>query len=115
MGAGGIPSGGVAKVFGKPGDLPTQCDKPNSRWDLYDQDSKERIQSRWFNATGVVKRNRDFVHQDAHNNHEFPHDHIWDVIGKKILTDGRIKYIVYRHKDNIDPDFINYNSDEKGE
>ena len=54
-----------------------------------------------------------YKHQDAHNNHIFPHDHVWDILGKKILPDGRIKYIVYRHKENLDPDYIHYSSDEE--
>ena len=90
MGAGGIPSGGVVIVHGRSGDLPTQSDKPNTRWDLYDSNDGVRIQSRWFNAKGVVIRNRDYRHQDAHHNHKFPHDHTWKVLSEKILSDGQV-------------------------
>ncbi len=35
MGAGGIPSGGVTKKYGRVGSLPRFGAKPNSRMDLY--------------------------------------------------------------------------------
>lgn len=97
MGAGGVPNRTVEIIDGRNGDLPTRGAKPNSRYDLYVND--EKIQSRWFNEEGNVVRNRDFKHQNAHNNHFFPHDHIW------IWRNGR----PMRVKDNLKPDYKNYN------
>ena len=53
-----------------------------------------------------------FEHQNAHNNYKFPHDHEWDILGEEILPNGEIKYFVFRHKENLDPDYALYNSDE---
>lgn len=75
MGAGGVPNRTIERVDGKRGDLPTSGAKPNSRYDLYVNGQK--VQSRWFDSNGNVIRNRDFNHQDAHNNHDFPYDHNW--------------------------------------
>lgn len=69
MGAGGVPNRTIERVDGKRGDLPTSGAKPNSRYDLYVNGQK--VQSRWFDSNGNVIRNRDFNHQDAHNNHDF--------------------------------------------
>ena len=95
MGGGGVPSGGVTIVNGRHGDLP-KSGKPNSRADLYLNGKK--VQSRWFDHEGKVIRNRDYDHQDAHNNHEFPHDHNW------IWING----IPKRGKEGLHPDRINY-------
>lgn len=67
MGAGGVPNRAVENIYGKRGDLPTKGAKPNSRYDLYFEGI--RIQSRWFDSNGCVVRNRDYDHQNAHNNH----------------------------------------------
>lgn len=75
MGAGGVPNRTIKRIDGRRGDLPTKDAKPNSRYDLYVNGQK--IQSRWFDKNGNVVRNRDFEHQDPHNNHFFPHDHNW--------------------------------------
>ncbi len=75
MGSGGVPNRSVVKVDGKRGDLPTSSATPNSRYDLYVDN--EKVQSRWFDDKGNVVRNRDYQHQNAHNNHTFPHDHDW--------------------------------------
>lgn len=96
MGAGGVPNRGIEIVHGKRGDLPTHGAKPNYRYDLYLNGTK--IQSRWFDENGNVIRNRDFEHQDAHNNHEFPHDHAWTW--EKGFPD--------RNPENLKPDYDNY-------
>lgn len=75
MGSGGVPNRTIERIDGKRGDLPTRVIKPNSRYDLYVDG--EKIQSRWFDESGNVIRNRDYDHQDSHHNHEFPHDHNW--------------------------------------
>ena len=75
MGAGGVPNRAVEIINGKRGDLPTSKALPNSRYDLYVNGTK--VQSRWFDYKGNVVRNRDYIHQDAHHNHSFPHDHMW--------------------------------------
>lgn len=97
MGAGGVPNRGVESIVGRSGDLPTSGAKPNARYDLYVNGKK--IQSRWFDDNGYAIRNRDYKHQNAHNNHYFPHDHTWTWIG----DNGR------RSKEPLPPDFINYN------
>ncbi len=76
MGAGGVPNRTIIRVDGRHGDLPGKGLKPNARYDLYV--NGEKVQSRWTDKNGVPVRNRDYIHQDAHHNHIFPHDHIWD-------------------------------------
>lgn len=73
MGAGGVPNRTIEIIEGRNGDLPVRGAKPNSRYDLYINGQK--IQSRWYDRNGKAIRNRDFTHQDAHRNHNFPHDH----------------------------------------
>ncbi len=96
MGAGGVPNRAVVKIYGRSGDLPTEGAVPNSRYDLFVDD--EHIQSRWFDGNGNVIRNRDFIHQDIHHNHFFPHDHNWEWVN------GRLRRI----KDPLPPDYLNY-------
>ena len=50
--------------------------KPNSRTDLYVNGRLK--QQRWYGADGKAVHNRDHFHQNAHDNHPFPHDHNWD-------------------------------------
>ena len=66
MGGRRVPSVGVTISNGRRGELP-KTGKPNSRADLYVNGKK--VQSRWFDHEGKVIRNRDYDHQDAHNNH----------------------------------------------
>lgn len=94
MGAGGIPNKSVKisterslKITGT----------PNSRVDKYKEGKK--IQSRWYDNFGRAVRNRDYEHQNAHDNHFFPHDHSWVWQGDK----GK------RGKEPIPPDYDNYN------
>ena len=58
MGSGGLPSGGVTKMYGRVGSLPRFGAKANSRIDLYIRDGK-RVQSRWYDHNGIVIRNRE--------------------------------------------------------
>ena len=97
MGAGGVPNRTIERVDGRFGDLPSRGAKSNSRYDLYV--NGERVQSRWFDNLGRVIRNRDYKHQDAHNNHFFPHDHQWDW-GKGYPN---------RNPENLEPDYGKYN------
>lgn len=101
MGAGGIPSGGIVIVNGRRGDLPTKTSHINSRYDLYV--NGVRVQSRWFDSKGSVVRNRDFIHQDAHHNHIFPHDHRW------VIVNGEPSRI----PTNLEPDYEHYDSKEE--
>ena len=96
MGAGGVPNRSVVIVRGRSGSLPTSNAKPNSRYDLYNDE--EKIQSRWFDSEGKAIRNRDYHHQDAHDNHFFPHDHEWD------WSEGFPRRIL----DNLNPDYDNF-------
>lgn len=96
MGAGGVPNRAVENIYGKRGDLPTKGAKPNSRYDLYFEGI--RIQSRWFDSNGCVVRNRDYNHQNAHNNHFFPHDHNW------VWENG----MLHRISDILEPDYNKY-------
>lgn len=111
MGAGGIPSGGVFKFYGRSGDLPTKDSHINSRWDLYENGKKK--QSRWFDSNGLVIRNRDYFHQNAHENHTFPHDHLWYHKGMHIDRHGNWSERLVREIEPIEPDYLNYPSDEK--
>lgn len=97
MGAGGVPNRSVIIVKGRSGDLPTSGAVPNSRMDLYVHGVK--IQSRWFDFEGKVVRNRDYIHQDRHHSHYFPHDHVWYWIGDE----------AYREPEFIEPDYEYYN------
>ena len=95
MGAGGVPNRTIVRIDGRHGGLPSRDAKPNSRYDLYVKGRKE--QSRWFDKNGFAIRNRDYFHQDAHNNHTFPHDHIWNWH----LNQPRLP-------ENLEPDYINF-------
>lgn len=88
MEAGGVPIKGIERINGRPGDLPTKGAKPLHRYDLYVNGIK--YQSRWFDKNGNVLRNRDYVHQDAHKDHYFPHDHKWEWIGNKPIRDKNL-------------------------
>ena len=100
MGAGGMPSGGVVIVHSEHQGLPSKTEHINSRYDLY-VDGK-RKQSRWYDSNGLAVRNRDYFHENPKGDHKFPHDHKWERVN------GRPKRI----STNLDPDYINYNSDE---
>ena len=95
MGSGGVPSGGTYNFYGRVGSL-SRTGKPNSRVDLFQ--NGEKIQSRWYNAEGKAKRNRDFKHGDGSNTHTFPHDHNWTWDGEK----GQ------REKTPLVPDYDNF-------
>ncbi len=97
MGSGGVPNRAVERVNGRNGDLPTSNAKPNSRYDLYTNGKK--IQSRWFDSSGKVVRNRDYSHQNAHNNHFFPHDHDWNWE----------KGYPFRNRENLEPNYKLFN------
>lgn len=96
MGAGGIPNRSVEIVNGRFGDLPTVSVKPNSRMDLYVNGI--RVQSRWYDSECRVVRNRDYIHQNPHRNHFFPHDHVWEWV-----CDCPIRGVTF-----IEPDYDNY-------
>ena len=106
MGAGGVPGGGITRVYGRVGSLP-KIGKPNSRVDLYNSDGV-RIQSRWYDSRGIVIRNRDYLHSDKYGNHTFPHDHIWVFHGYFINKFGELDVNVERLTQNLEPDFINF-------
>lgn len=100
MGAGGIPSSGVIIVESDHQGLPSKTEHINSRYDLY-VDGR-RKQSRWYDANGIVVRNRDYFHSDPKGDHKFPHDHRW------IIANGEPTRI----STNLEPDYVHYNSDE---
>ena len=99
MGVGGIPSGGIVIVEDK-NRLPSKVEHINSRYDLYV--GGRRKQSRWYDANGIVMRNRDYFHSDPKGNHTFPHDHEWVIKNGEPL----------RISTNLKPDYEHYNSDE---
>ena len=101
MGSGGLPSGGVTKMYGRVGSLPRRGVKPNSRIDLYN-DNEVRIQCRWYDHNGDAMRNRDFVHSNPKGDHKFPHDHNW------IYENGEL----HRIPKNLEPDYDRFNSRE---
>lgn len=94
MGAGGASSGGTY-VFHNLRKL-EPIGKPNSRSDLYLNGKLK--QSRWYDYEGKAVRNRDYFHQDAHNNHAFPHDHNW----------GWVKGKWQRIEENLEPDYVRF-------
>ncbi len=90
------PSGGINTVFGKIGDLKA-LGLPNSRVDLYDSETGELLQQRWYDSNGKAVLNRDWKHSNKGTKHIFPHDHHWDW--SKTIPRG--KYI----DGNLDPNF----------
>lgn len=103
MGAGGIPSGGITKTYGRMGSLPRFGAKPNSRMDLYN-DRGERVQSRWFDHNGIACRNRDYG-EGAFG----VHDHIWSTYSETYIDgNGVITAFIERGKDHLPADFIHY-------
>jgi hypothetical protein len=91
------PSGGIEKVTGRLGDLPTKG-APNSRKDLYNKNG-EKIQSRWYDSDGNVTHNRDYIHGGKDKGIPFPHDHEWyrNENGKPERGDDHLP---------VNPDFI---------
>lgn len=96
MGAGGVPNRTIVRIDGRRGDLPVCGAKPNSRYDLYI--NGKLIQSRWYDENGNVVWNRDYDHQNTHNNHEFPHDHYWKWVNGRAI----------RSKENLKPNYELY-------
>lgn len=58
--------------------LPTKDQKPNSSMDLYDKETGELLQRRFFDENGRAIKDIDYKHNDPHNTHTFPHEHYWD-------------------------------------
>ncbi|MCI9459037.1 MAG: hypothetical protein HFJ21_01070 [Clostridia bacterium] len=107
MGAGGIPSGGVSKIYGRLGSLPRFGAKPNSRIDLYNENGV-RIQSRWYDSNGIVFRNRDYT-DTAYG----VHDHLWSTYTVTYVDEfGVIKADIMRSTDHLPSDYFNFPSDE---
>lgn len=107
MGAGGIPSGGVSKMYGRVGSLPRFGAKPNSRIDLYNNNGV-RVQSRWYDCNGIAFRNRDYTETEYG-----VHDHIWSTyISTFIDKNGVIAAIIIRGTEHLPSDYLNYPSDE---
>lgn len=94
MGAGGIPSRGESIRFER---RLNATDKPNSKVDRYNQNGI-LVQSRWYDGNGKAVRNRDYIHQNAHDNHFFPHDHSWTWNGNRGT----------RNHEPLLPDYENY-------
>lgn len=94
MGAGGVPNRSLKISYER--SLKPKG-HPNSRYDRYKDG--ELVQSRWYDENGKAIRNRDYKHQNPHNNHFFPHDHNWKWNG----DDGD------REKDILPPDYENFN------
>lgn len=107
MGAGGIPSGGVSKMYGKLGSLPRFGAKPNSRIDLYNNAGK-RIQSRWYDANGIAVRNRDYSETKYGI-----HDHPWSGYTTTFIDkNGVVRADIERSTEHEPSDYFNYSSDE---
>lgn len=110
MGAGGIPSGGVVKAFGRVGSLARFGAKPNSRYDLYTlckingKEVEIHTQSRWYDHNGIVIRNRDYSETKFG-----VHDHIWsEYTDTWINKDGQIEANVERSRVHMEPDFVRF-------
>ncbi len=107
MGAGGIPSGGVSKRYGRVGSLPRFGVKPNSRIDLYNA-SGVRIQSRWYDHNGIAFRNRDYGETKFG-----VHDHLWSTYTFTYIDGfGVIRAEIERNIKHLPSDYLNYPSDE---
>lgn len=107
MGAGGIPSGGVAKKHGRVGSLPRFGVKPNSRMDLYNENGV-RVQSRWSDHNGIAFRNRDYTETQFGI-----HDHLWSTYTETYIDEnGIVKAYIKRGTEHLPSDYINYSSEE---
>ena len=107
MGAGGIPSGGVSKRYGRVGSLPRFGVKPNSRIELYNA-SGVRIQSRWYDHNGIAFRNRDYGETEYGI-----HDHLWSIYTETYFDEnGILKAYIIRGTEHLPSDYIKYPSDE---
>ena len=105
MGSGGLPSGGVTKVYGRIGSLPRFGAKANSRIDLYIRDGK-RVQSRWYDHNGIVIRNRDYSETKYGI-----HDHLWSPYTETYNENGILKAKTERDIHHIAPDYQHYPSE----
>ena len=92
MGAGGVTNHGTYNIESRKLE---PIYKPNSKVNRYENGIKK--QTRWYGSDGEAVRNRDYAHQDAHNNHKFPHDHNWDWNRSNP-----------RLPDNLEPDYANF-------
>lgn len=72
-------TGNVKKIFGVYGRSikAIENEKPNSRTDFYDEKTGKLLQQRWYDSNGRTVLDRDWDHNNSHNNHKFPHDHHW--------------------------------------
>ena len=50
----------------------------NSSQDLYDKDTGELLQRRYYDENGNAIKDIDFKHNDPNGTHTFPHEHWWD-------------------------------------
>ena len=108
MGAGGIPSGGVTKRYGRVGSLPRFGAKPNSRTDLYNENGV-LVQQRWYDHNGIAFRNRDYSETKFG-----VHDHLWSSYTETYIDkNGIVKADIERGVDHLPADYINYPSDEE--
>lgn len=107
MGAGGISSGGVTKMYGRVGSLPRFGVKPNSRMDLYNENGM-RVQSRWYDCNGIAFRNRDYTESKYG-----VHDHLWSIYTKTYIDSfGVIRADIIRFTNHLPSDYLSYPSDE---
>ena len=71
-------TGKVKDIYGKVGDL-SQTAQKNSRYDLFDEDTGELLQQRWYNSLGNAIINKDWKHGNKGGKpHAFPHYHLWN-------------------------------------
>jgi len=67
----------VKVVYGKVGVLKRKGQE-NTRYDLFDEDTGELLQQRWYDSLGRAIINKDWKHGNKGGKHEFPHFHLWD-------------------------------------
>lgn len=89
--------GSVKKIFGAYGRSIKAIEnaEPNSRTDFYDEKTGKLLQQRWYDANGRAVLDRDWDHNNSHNNHKFPHDHhwVWNPNSKKAIRLDDAGYI----------------------
>lgn len=68
--------GSVKDIYGKVGNLKRKAQR-NTRYDLFDEDTGELLQQRWYDSSGRAIINKDWKHGNKGGKHEFPHFHLW--------------------------------------
>ena len=88
--------GSIKDIYGRVGGLDTDAQK-NTRYDLFDEDTGELLQQRWYDSSGRAIINKDWKHGNKGGKHKFPHFHLWDWAKNKPRQD---------EDESIDDDYL---------